>query len=76
MSKYICLLKNSLAVGFISTVIGLISLYLIDLNDKISIKTILIFFGIGLAVHIVLEYFNFNQLCCDKQCYSLMCLIK
>jgi uncharacterized membrane protein len=72
LENYKCIIQNSLVVGGLSALIGFISMSLLDLGNKKSIiKSVLIFFGIGIIVHIVLEYFNFNQLCCDNKCRIL-----
>ena len=37
------------------------------------IKKLIIFFIVGCIVHILLEYFNFNNLCYDKVCFGKQC---
>jgi membrane-bound metal-dependent hydrolase YbcI (DUF457 family) len=72
LENYRCIIQNAIVVGGLSAFIGYISMSLLDIGNKKSIvKTILIFFSIGIIVHILLEYFNFNQLCCDNKCKIL-----
>lgn len=69
------LLKNSLLVGSITSITGTIVMILVNKEKKISniIKHFLIFFMVGVIVHIVLEYFNFNKTCYEKKCYGDIC---
>ncbi len=59
-------------IGFISMVIGIICINIIlqkDQRDKYnSIKTYLLFFIIGIIIHIFTQMTNLDQLYCDKQC--------
>ena len=69
-----CQIKNSLVVGAITSIIGTITMIIVNRDKKINIKKhLLIFFIVGILVHILLEYFNFNSLCYDKQCYGNLC---
>ena len=59
-------------IGFISVVIGIICINLVlhkDQRDKYnSIRTYLLFFIIGILIHIFTQMTNLDQLYCDKQC--------
>lgn len=76
-----CQVKNSLVVGSTTSLIGTL-MYIIfkssntefDLNFlKDIIKKSIMFFIVGILVHFLLEYFNFNALCDDKQCFGNIC---
>ena len=69
-----CQIVNSLVVGSITSVTGTIVMKLANPDKKINIiKHLLIFFIVGMLVHILLEYFNFNSLCYDNKCYGDIC---
>jgi hypothetical protein len=59
-------------IGLISLIIGIICINLIlskEQRDKYnSIKTYLLFFLIGIIIHIFTQITNLDQLYCDKQC--------
>jgi H+/Cl- antiporter ClcA len=59
-------------IGLISMVIGIICINIVlvkEQRDKYnSIKTYLLFFLIGLIIHIIVQMTNLDQLYCDKQC--------
>ncbi len=59
-------------IGLISSIIGIICINLIlskEQRDKYnSIKTYLLFFLIGIIIHIFTQITNLDQLYCDKQC--------
>ncbi len=59
-------------IGFISMVIGIICINIVlekDQRNKYnSIKTYLLFFIIGIIIHIFTQMTNLDQLYCDKQC--------
>ena len=56
LENYKCIIQNALVVGGLSAFIGYIAMTLLELgNNKSMIKTILIFFGIGIIVHVILE---------------------
>jgi H+/Cl- antiporter ClcA len=59
-------------IGLISVVIGMVCINLVlakDQRDKYnSIKTYLLFFLIGIIIHIIVQMTNLDQLYCDKQC--------
>jgi H+/Cl- antiporter ClcA len=59
-------------IGLISLVIGIICINLIlskEQRDKYnSIRTYLLFFLIGIIIHIFTQITNLDQLYCDKQC--------
>ena len=61
-----------IVVGLISTVIGIICINIVlekEQRDKYnSIKTYLLFFLIGIIIHIIVQMTNLDQLYCDKQC--------
>ena len=69
-----CNIGNTLVVGFITSITGTIFIYFTNYEKKINIKKhLMIFFIVGMLVHILLEFFNFNSLCYDKKCYSNLC---
>jgi len=69
-----CQITNSLVVGAITSITGTIIMIIVNPDKKINIKRhLIIFFVVGVIVHILLEYFNFNSLCYDKQCYGDLC---
>tara|TARA_Y100000589_G_C27180307_1_gene640463 strand:- start:1021 stop:1257 length:237 start_codon:yes stop_codon:yes gene_type:complete len=69
-----CQIKNSLVVGAITSVTGTIIMIIVNPEKKINIKRhLIIFFIVGIIVHILLEYFNFNSFCYDKKCYGDLC---
>jgi H+/Cl- antiporter ClcA len=59
-------------IGLISLIIGIICINLIlskEQRDKYnSIRTYLLFFLIGIIIHIFTQMTNLDQLYCDKQC--------
>ncbi len=59
-------------IGLISLIIGIICINLIlskEQRDKYnSIRTYLLFFLIGIIIHIFTQITNLDQLYCDKQC--------
>jgi hypothetical protein len=59
-------------IGLISMVIGIVCINIIlqkEQRDKYnSIKTYLLFFLIGIIIHIFTQITNLDQLYCDKQC--------
>ena len=59
-------------IGLISLVIGIICINLVlskEQRDKYnSIRTYLLFFLIGIIIHIFTQITNLDQLYCDKQC--------
>ncbi len=59
-------------IGLISLVIGIICINLVlakDQRDKYnSVKTYLLFFLIGIIIHLVVQITNLDQIYCDKQC--------
>ena len=59
-------------IGLISLIIGIICINLVlskEQRDKYnSIKTYLLFFLIGIIIHIFTQMTNLDQLYCDKQC--------
>ena len=69
-----CQIRNSLVVGAITSVTGTIVMYITNKDKKINIiRHLIIFFIVGMLVHIILEYFNFNTFCYNKSCYGDMC---
>lgn len=68
-------IRNGIFVGLLTSIVGTITIYLTNNKEKkINIcKNIVIFFIIGFIVHLIVEHFNFNQICNDKQCYSNLC---
>lgn len=66
-------------IGLISVVIGMVCINLVlakDQRDKYnSIKTYLLFFLIGIIIHIIVQMTNLDQLYCDKQCRIKLGLI-
>ena len=66
---------NTFVVGGITSITGTLVLFLTE-NKKVNIlKHFIIFFIVGCLVHILLEFFNFNNLCYDKKCYGNQCRI-
>jgi hypothetical protein len=61
-----------LIVGLITVVIGGISINIILDKEKRhkynTLKTYLIFFIIGIIVHLVAQNVNLDQIYCDKKC--------
>lgn len=59
-------------IGLISMVIGIICINIVlekDQRDKYNtIKTYLLFFLIGIIIHVFTQITNLDQLYCDKQC--------
>lgn len=59
-------------IGLISLTIGIICINLVlnkEQRDKYnSIQTYLLFFLIGIVIHIFTQMTNLDQLYCDKQC--------
>ena len=59
-------------IGLISLVIGIVCINLVlakDQRDKYnSIRTYLLFFLIGIIIHVIVQMTNLDQLYCDKQC--------
>ncbi len=59
-------------IGLISLVIGIICINLVlekEQRDKYNtIRTYLLFFLIGIIIHIFTQMTNLDQLYCDKQC--------
>jgi len=59
-------------IGLISVAIGMICINIIlakEQRDKYNcIKTYLLFFIIGISIHIFTQITNLDQLYCDKQC--------
>ncbi len=59
-------------IGLISLVIGIICINLVlekEQRDKYNtIRTYLLFFLIGIIIHIFTQITNLDQLYCDKQC--------
>jgi H+/Cl- antiporter ClcA len=59
-------------IGLISVAIGMLCINLVlekEQRDKYnSIKTYLLFFIIGIIIHIFTQITNLDQLYCDKQC--------
>lgn len=76
MDKYICMLRNAVIVGLTSAIIGFITMKLVDIDNKSFIKSFIIFFLIGLIVHIVLDTIGFKEICFGKKCFTMMCKIK
>ena len=69
-----CQMRNSLVVGTITSITGTIVVKLANPDKKINIvRHLIIFFVVGMLVHILLEYFNFNSFCYDKKCYGDLC---
>ena len=68
------MISNYLLVGFISMIIGIVSLNIIlrfsDSNsDKYNnIKTYITFFIIGIIIHFIVEQVNLDQIYCGKKC--------
>jgi hypothetical protein len=61
-----------LIIGLISLVIGIICINLVlekeQRNKYNTIRTYLLFFLIGIIIHIFTQMTNLDQLYCDKQC--------
>jgi predicted membrane channel-forming protein YqfA (hemolysin III family) len=59
-------------IGLISLIIGIICINLILSKEQRykynSIRTYLLFFLIGIIIHIFTQITNLDQLYCDKQC--------
>ncbi len=59
-------------IGLISVAIGALSINLVlekEQRDKYnSIKTYLLFFLIGIIIHVFTQMTNLDQIYCDKQC--------
>jgi|UniRef100_A0A6C0HVM1 hypothetical protein len=59
-------------IGLISVAIGAVCINLVlekEQRDKYnSIKTYLLFFLIGIIIHVFTQITNLDQLYCDKQC--------
>ncbi len=59
-------------IGFISMVIGIICINIVldkEQRDKYNtIRTYLMFFLVGIIIHIFTQMINLDQLYCDKQC--------
>jgi hypothetical protein len=59
-------------IGLISMIIGIICINIVlekEQRDKYnSIKTYLLFFLIGIIIHIFVQMINLDKLYCDKQC--------
>jgi uncharacterized membrane protein SpoIIM required for sporulation len=59
-------------IGLISVAIGAVCINLVlekEQRDKYnSIKTYLLFFLIGIIIHVFTQMTNLDQLYCDKQC--------
>ena len=59
-------------IGLISVAIGSVCINLVlekEKRDKYnSIKTYLLFFFIGIIIHVFTQITNLDQLYCDKQC--------
>jgi|SaaInlStandDraft_7_1057024.scaffolds.fasta_scaffold04376_2 ABC-type spermidine/putrescine transport system permease subunit I len=71
-----CVIQNSFIVGIICSIIGVLTAYIIEIKNltlKKILKIFLVTFMIGLFIHILLEVFDFNQICYNKKCYSLIC---
>ena len=68
-----CVIESSLIVGIIASIVGIVTAYIIKIKNINFIKIFLVTFLIGLIIHILLEIFDFNQICFDKKCYSLIC---
>ncbi len=59
-------------IGIISSIIGIISINVVldkEQRDKYNnIKTYLLFFIIGIIIHVFTQITNLDQIYCDKQC--------
>ena len=59
-------------IGLISVAIGAVCINIVlekEQRDKYnSIKTYLLFFFIGIIIHVFTQITNLDQLYCDKQC--------
>lgn len=60
------------AIGIISVIFGAICINLIldkEQREKYnSFKTYIMFFIIGIIIHIITQFLNLDQLYCDKKC--------
>ncbi len=65
-------IMSYLIIGLISMVIGIVCINIVlakEQRDKYnSIKTYLLFFLIGIIIHVVVQITNLDQIYCDKQC--------
>jgi hypothetical protein len=61
-----------LLVGFISMIIGIIALNIIlkkeQCNKYNNIRTLFIFFIIGILVHFIVQEVNLDEIYCGKKC--------
>jgi hypothetical protein len=59
-------------IGLISMVIGIVCINIVlekEQRDRYnSIKTYLLFFFIGIIIHVFTQMTNLDQIYCDKQC--------
>ena len=59
-------------IGLVSMVIGIVCINIVldkEQRDKYNkIKTYLLFFLIGIIIHVFTQMTNLDQLYCDKQC--------
>jgi hypothetical protein len=59
-------------IGLISMVIGIVCINIVLDNEQKnkynSIKTYLLFFFIGIIIHVFTQITNLDQIYCDKQC--------
>lgn len=59
-------------VGFISMIIGIICINIVLDKEQRSkynnIKNYLLFFIIGIIIHVFTQMINLDQIYCDKQC--------
>ena len=59
-------------IGLVSMVIGIVCINIVldkEQRDKYNkIKTYLLFFLIGIIIHIIVQMTNLDQIYCDKQC--------
>ena len=59
-------------IGLISMVIGIICINIVlekEQRDKYNtVKTYLLFFLIGIIIHVFTQMTNLDQIYCDKQC--------
>jgi hypothetical protein len=65
-----------LLVGLITVIIAFVSINIILDKEKRkkynTLKTYLIFFIIGVVVHFIAQYFNLDQIYCDKKCRAFL----
>jgi H+/Cl- antiporter ClcA len=65
-------IMSYIIIGLISMVIGIICINVVlekEQRDKYnSIKTYLLFFLIGIIIHVFTQMTNLDQIYCDKQC--------